>query len=76
MKTNRTRYQQGSIARVERATGFAWKVRFSEYRDGKRWQKTMTFSGDQYPTETSVRKAIEHPVSMQNSESGRAKVDA
>jgi hypothetical protein len=29
MKTKRTRYQEGSIRKVARANGFAWKVRFS-----------------------------------------------
>jgi integrase len=76
MKSTRSRYQQGSIAKIPRANGFVWQVRFSEMRDGKRWQKCLTYSGDKYPTEAAVRKAIEHPVSMQNIDSERAKVDA
>jgi integrase len=76
MKTTRSRYQQGSIAKITRANGFVWQVRFSEWRDGNRWQKCLTYRGDKYPTEAAVRKAIEHPVSLQNTDSARAKVDA
>jgi integrase len=76
MKTSRTRYQKGSIAKVTRADGFVWKVRFNGTKDGKRWQKCLTYNGDKYPTEAAVRKAIEHPVRMQNIEGQRSKVDA
>ena len=43
MKTTRTRYQNGSIAKIPRASGLVWKVRFSELKDGKRWQKCLIF---------------------------------
>lgn len=76
MKTKRRRYQQGSIRRVPRMSGYAWEVRFSEKANGKRWQRCLTFSGQDYPTEASVRKAIETTVILQNSGTGRAKVDA
>jgi hypothetical protein len=45
-------------------------------RNGKRWQRCLTYNGDEYPAGASVRKAIEQPVRMQNIESERAKVDA
>jgi hypothetical protein len=76
MKTSRRRYQKGSTTKTPRANGLVWQVRFSEMKDGKRWQKSLTYSGDKYPTEAAVDKAIEHPVSMQNIECQRAKVDA
>lgn len=59
MKIKRTRYQKGSIRRVPRSIGFAWEVRFSESRNGKRRQKCLTFSSEDYPTEAAVREAIE-----------------
>ena|ERR1035437_734216 len=76
MKSTKSRYQQGSITRVPRAKGFVWQVRFSERVKGKRWQKCLTFSGLDYPTEASVRKAIETAVVQQNVETQRPKVDA
>ena len=76
MKTRRAQYPKGSIRRVFRANGFAWEVRFSEYLNGKRRQKCMTFAPSDYPTEASVRKAIEQQVILQNSKTQRVKVGA
>jgi integrase len=76
MKIRRTRYQKGSIRRVCRANGFAWEVRFSEHLNGRRIQKCLTFDPSEYPTEASVRKAIEQQVILQNSKTERVKVDA
>ena len=42
----------------------------------KRVQKSLTFSGDKYPNESDVRKAIELAVIQQNRETERVKVDA
>jgi hypothetical protein len=53
-----------------------WEVRFSEYLNGKRHQKCLTFYPSEYPTEASVRKAIEQQVILQNSKTGRVKVGA
>jgi hypothetical protein len=36
MRINRIRYQQGSIRKVRRATGFAWEFRFYVNEGGKR----------------------------------------
>jgi integrase len=76
MKTKRPRYQQGSIKRVTRANGFAWEVRFSETVNGKRRQPCETFDGDQYPTEASVRIAIELTVSQINAGTAGERADA
>ncbi|MGB6689397.1 MAG: site-specific integrase [Terracidiphilus sp.] len=76
MKTQRARYQKGSIKRVSRAKGHAWEVRFSEWKDGKRHQRTLTFDGARYPKEADVRKAIELNVSQVNSGTASEKVDA
>jgi hypothetical protein len=76
MESTKSRYQQGSITRIPRARGYAWRVRFSEWAGGKRIQKSITFSGVNYPTESDVRKAIELAVSQQNRETERARVDA
>jgi hypothetical protein len=43
IKLMKTRYQPGSIRKVPRATGFAWEVRFSERKSGKRHQRTLNF---------------------------------
>ncbi len=75
MKTKRPRYQQGNITKLERLGGFVWKVRFSEWVDGKRHQKSLTFDGAEYPTERDVRKAIEPTVVQVNSGADRAKVE-
>lgn len=76
MRTTRTRYQQGTIRKVERAKGFAWEVRFCETVNGKQVRKTMTFHPRQYPTEASVRKAIQAQVALVNERTTRGKVDA
>jgi integrase len=77
MKTKKTRYQQGSIRKVARARGFAWEVRFSTGKvGGKQTYKSSFFNSSDYPTEASVRKALETTVVLTNSETGRVKVDA
>ena len=77
MRTKRPRYQQGSITRIPLASGgHTWRVRFSELKAGKRVQKSLTFSGDEYRTENDVRKAIELEVVKQNRSAERHKVDA
>jgi len=76
MRLTKARYQHGSIAKVLRALGFAWRVRFSEISGGKRIQKSLTFSGFDYPNESDVRKAIDHAVVQQNRMVERAKVNA
>ena len=54
----------------------AWEVRFSEWLNGKRFQRTMTFQGTEYPKEADVRKAIELTVSHINSGTAGEKADA
>jgi len=76
MKLLKSRYQQGSITRIPRANGYAWRVRFSEWNGGKRTQKSLTFSGLEYANESDVQKAIELAVSQQNRDTERAKIDA
>ena len=76
MREKRPRYQQGSIKKVSRAKGFAWEVRFSETVNGKRTRKTLCFDSVDFPTEDSVRKAIQTQVVLANTDSGRAKVAA
>jgi hypothetical protein len=76
MKLSKARYQHGSIAKIPRASGFVWRMRFSESSGGKRNQKSMTFSGIDYSTESEVRRAIEHAVIQQNRALERAEVDA
>ena len=76
MSLQKSRYQQGSITRIPRANGYAWRVRFSEWSGGKRTQKSLTFSGLEYPNESDVRKAIELAVSQQNRDTEKAKVEA
>jgi len=76
LKQTKPRYQQGSIQRVSRKHGFVWKVRFSDWKDGKRHQKTLTFSGAKFPTEADVRREIELEVQMQNRDTQRAKIGA
>jgi integrase len=76
LKAKRPRYQQGTIRKVERANGFAWEVRFSETDKGQRKQKSLYFPSDEYPTEGSVRRAIQQQVTLANSGSERAKVGA
>ena len=76
MKAKKARYQKGSIKRVRRTCGYAWEVRFSDWKDGKRYQRTLTFDGAQFRTEKDVRKAIELNVSRINSGTVGATADA
>ncbi len=76
MRAKRARYQQGSIRKVNRANGTAWEVRFSEQQNGKRYQKSLYYDTDDYPTEALVRKAIQTQVVLANTENERAKVGA
>lgn len=76
MKTTRARYQQGSIKRVPRTQWYAWEVRSSEWKDGKRCQRCLTYDGLEYPTEKDVRKAIEGTVSQLNSDTAGERVNA
>jgi integrase len=76
MRSNRARYQQGSIKKVKRAKGYAWEVRFSEKLNGKRHQRCQTFDGTEYPTEKDVRKAIELTVSQVNAGTAGERADA
>ncbi|HKD60762.1 MAG TPA: tyrosine-type recombinase/integrase [Terracidiphilus sp.] len=76
MKAKRPRYQQGSIRKVSRAKGYAWEVRFSDWKNGKRHQRTLTFDAAEYPSKKEVRRAIELDVSQVNASTGAAKGDA
>lgn len=76
MRRKRSQYQQGSIRKVRKAKGYAWEVRFPEWLSGKRFQRTMTFQGTEYPKEAEVRKAIELTVSQINSGTAGEKADA
>lgn len=76
VRVKRSQYQQGSIKKVRRVRGYAWEVRFSDWTDGKRHQRTLTFSGSAYPAEADVRKAIELTVSQINSGTAGENVDA
>jgi integrase len=76
VRTRKSRYQQGSISKLKRANGYVWQVRFSEWKDGKRFQRTQIYDGAQYHTEKSVRKAIELTVSQVNSGTAGEKSDA
>jgi hypothetical protein len=59
VRTKRSQHQQGSIRKLRKAKGYAWEVRFSEWLNGKRYQRSMTFQGAEYPKEADFRKAIE-----------------
>jgi integrase len=76
LRAKRARYQQGTIRKVERANGFAWEVRFSETVNGTRKRKTICFESDEYPTEASVRTAIQTQVVLANTQNERSKVGA
>jgi len=76
LRTKRARYQQGTIRKVKRASGFAWEVRFSTTVNGQRTWKSLYFLPDEYPTEASVRKAIQTQVALVNTENQRHKVGA
>jgi integrase len=66
MRIRRSRYQQGSIRKVRRATGFAWEFRYYETEGGKRKLKTQTFDGKLYRSEADVRKALETQILQLN----------
>ena len=77
MKSRKARYQQSSISKLPRASGgFVWKVRFSEHRNDKRHQRTLTFDGIQYPTERDVRAALETTVVRVNAGNDRSRVES
>ena len=76
VRVKRSQYQQGSIRKVRKAKGYAWEVRFSEWLNGKRFQRTMIFHGTEYPKEADVRKAIELTVSQINSGTAGEKANA
>ena len=59
MKSRRDKYQQGSIRRVKRASGFAWEFRYYVEEDGKRVLRSQYFDGALYRTEKSVRQKVE-----------------
>ena len=77
MKSSKARYQQSSISKLPRASGgFLWKVRFSEHRNDKRPQRTLTFDGIQYPTERDVRAALETTVVRVSTGTDRYRVES
>jgi hypothetical protein len=77
MKIKRARCQKGSIRKIRLANGFAWEWRYRETRsNGKRKLKAIRFSATEYPTESSVLRAIEQKRILVNSQSGRHKVVA
>jgi len=52
-------------------------ARFADGKvDGKQKYKSYYFDGGEYPTEASVRTALQHKVVLTNSAAGRAKMDA
>jgi hypothetical protein len=53
-----SQYQQGSIGKVRKAKGYAWEVRFSEWLNGKRYQRSMTFQSTEYPKEAEGGNSI------------------
>ncbi len=60
---------------MPRATGHAWEVHFSEWKGGKRHQRTLTFDAAEYTTKKDVRKAMELTVSQVNAEIGATRAD-
>jgi hypothetical protein len=75
MKDVNSRYLKGSIRKVLLAKGYAWEVRFSDWKGG-RHQGTLTFDGTRYPKEADVRQATEFSVSQVNAGAPREKADA
>ena len=51
MKIRRDKYQQGSIRRVKRASGFAWEFRYYVEESGKRVLRSQYFDRALYRTE-------------------------
>jgi ATP-dependent DNA ligase len=58
LKNRKTRRHQGNISKLARRIGFVLEVRFSEWIEGKRHQRALTFRDAEYPTDKDVRKAI------------------
>ncbi|MGC9197653.1 MAG: hypothetical protein ACP5E5_01805 [Acidobacteriaceae bacterium] len=56
MKIRRDKYQQGSIRRVKRASGFAWEFRYYLEQDGKRLLRSQYFDGALYRTEKASHR--------------------
>jgi integrase len=59
IKVRRDKYQQGSIRRVKRASGFAWEFRYYVEENGKRVLRSQYFDGSLYRTEKAVRQKVE-----------------
>jgi integrase len=70
------RYQHGHIKKVPRSGGaFAWKYYYRQTDpDGVRRLKSQTFSSIEYPTETSVWKAVEGQLASLNENTLAGKV--
>jgi hypothetical protein len=55
MRVNRERYQHGSVRKVPRSQGFAWKFKFYiTAPDGKRKLKVQTFDSAKYPKRSGM----------------------
>ncbi len=76
VRAKRSQYQQSSIRKLRKAKGYVWEVRFSEWLNGQRFQRTMRFQGTEYPKEADVRKVFELTVSQINSGTAGEKADA
>jgi integrase len=76
MKVARERYQHGHVRKVTRSGGgWAWEYFYRETGpDGKRRQRVQTFSGDEFPTEAAVWKAIEGQLASLNANTLAGKV--
>ena len=60
MKFSRRKYQNGSLRRVSRKTGVdVWEYRFRDHAEPGSPLRQMTLSTLEYPTETSVRIALQ-----------------
>jgi hypothetical protein len=60
MKVSRDRYQSASVRKVPRAQGkYAWEFRFYVETPEGRKLKVQTFDPVKYPTEKSVRMAMQ-----------------
>lgn len=77
MKAKRERYQHGSVRQVPRSQGFAWEFRYySTASDGSRKLKVQTFDSTKYPTEKSVREAVQPQLTALNAGTLAGKVAA
>jgi len=57
----RDRFQRGSIRRVANSYGgFGWEPLYRATENGERKIKQQTFSAEKYPTESAVRRHVEH----------------